>query len=706
MALALALLGAAGWGLGWPTTVAEAQSASIGASEGIGEVRLFGEEELTIQAATKTETPISKAPGPVTVVTARQIRESGARTIPEALRLVAGVNVRWNPMVQTLDMRSFGQNPFTSRVLLLIDGVPYNSWNKGGFPQHPGFDFFNLQNIKRLEVLRGPGSALYGENAYWGVVNIVTLSGEDFEGGRVQLFGGDLESRSLGVTYGRKVGENASYLISGRFSNGQMPMAFWRENDSEVSSEDFFFKGKYKDFELSYYRYSDEVDSFSEDLGALIPGARFAGADTIEQDVDIFALKYNRKFASDKFSFSGDVSLAQRNGSHCGSCHAAPQSEAFQSSADHGSQWIGDFRFGVHSLPHHELLFGVEVRRIDAGDHSEELLNNNPIGDPAHGDEVVLAYSKAAAYVQDQISLLRDKVQLILGARYDGSNDLFGAEVSPRVALVWEVDEEVVLRAGWGQAFRFPNFSELYQNTWFFNVEVGGVGIPLSVFVPNPDLTPESIETFDLGAQYRFHPNISAKLDLFYSEVEDFMVVVGIQPPPGQGVGILQIRNHPDGARIWGSEFELRWNVGQRINGTFNWSRQDQRQDGDLLDISGRPMEFVYAPKNKLNLATYFGPYAGLSGSFEVMWRDEVLSPSFWNEIRTGINAPVVLDSRTLVNLRLNYEIPGRWRPNGRPARISLYGKNLLDEEDPETLIGLPSELAGRTFYGGFEFYF
>ncbi len=170
--------------LGTPSGLT-AQDPPSSASEGLGEISLFGGDDFTIEAATKTEIPVSKAPSSVSVVTARQIKESGARTIPELLRLVAGVNVRWNPMVQSIDMRSFGQNPFTSRVLLLIDGVPYNSWNKGGFPQHPGFDFFMLQNIKRIEVVRGPGSSLYGENAYWGVINIVTLSGEDLQGGQV-----------------------------------------------------------------------------------------------------------------------------------------------------------------------------------------------------------------------------------------------------------------------------------------------------------------------------------------------------------------------------------------------------------------------------------------------------------------------------------------------------------------------------------------
>src|SRR5438045_2977545 len=93
----------------------------------IGEVTLFGEEQLKVEAATKTEIPISKAPSAVTVVTAKQIRESGARSVPDLLRLVAGVNVRWNPMTQTIDIRGFGENPFANRVLMLIDGAPVNS---------------------------------------------------------------------------------------------------------------------------------------------------------------------------------------------------------------------------------------------------------------------------------------------------------------------------------------------------------------------------------------------------------------------------------------------------------------------------------------------------------------------------------------------------------------------------------------------------
>ena len=680
-------------------------SPGFGQDPAIGEVSLFGEEEFTIQAATKTEIPISKAPGSVTVIGAKQIRQSGARTIPEILRLVAGVNVRWNPMVQTIDMRSFGSNPFTSRVLLLIDGVPYNSWNKGGFPQHPGFDFFSIQHIKRIEVLRGPGSALYGENAYWGVINIVTLSGKDFQGGKLEFYGGDLEASSVAATYGQKLGEDGSILVSGKWAEGQFPTTLWFEdNDSLVQATSVYLKANYKGFEASYYRHSDEADGYREELP--VPGTDLTGAlysaDTIAQDVDIFALKYKQDFgANDRFTFGGDISYATRNGSHCGTCHAAPQSfEEFGSGkkVDHGHQLIGDFRIGINGLGPHSLLFGIEARDIDTARHAAELGGS-------HSTAPILSYSKVAGYVQDQISLANDKLNLTIGARYDGSNDLFDDEVSPRISAVYSVNDALVLRGGWARAFRFPNFSELYQASWFFALDAGAFVAPLAIFTPNPELQPEQIETFDLGLQYRVNPDLSVRLDAFRSRVEDFIVQAWVpQPPPNPF--LLRMENQTAAATLTGAELEFRWSGSDAINGFFNVAYQDTDRSSDALDSAGTPLELVYAPELKFNSGFYFGPFNGISGSVELQWRDERYYPGFWNFIINSNPELGVVDGYTLLHARLSYDLPVRTRPGQQPPRFNLYGRNLLDEAFQETVNGVGSFREGRTIYGSFEIFF
>jgi len=668
--------------------------AQSGTSSGLGEIALFG-EELTVQAATKTEIPISKAPGSVSVITAQQIRESGAQTIPELLRLVAGVNVRWNPMVQTIDIRGFGENPFTSRVLLLIDGVPYNSWNKGGFPQHPGFDFFMLQNIKRIEILRGPGSALYGENAYWGVINIVSISGEDLEGGKIRLSGGDLLSQSVDVAYGRTVG-NGSFLVSGRLFRGQLPVRFWfDEADSEVQGSDIQLKGTIGDVELSYYRHEDDVDGF--DMPGFIPGTRFRSADKISQSIDIFALKFSHKW-NDKISFAGDASFAQRDGSRCAACHAAPQNPSFSDTVDHGSQLIGDFRINWRPTDRHDILLGLEGRRVDAGAHTDELLR--PEDTTA---KVVLDYTKFAAYAQDQIAFADDRFRLTLGARFDGSNDLFDSEISPRLAAVYTPNDRIVLRAGWSTAFRFPNFSELYQNSWFLGLDFGPFATPIQVFQPNPELEPEEIRTIDVGADFRLTPTTSLKVDLFQSKVKNFMVLTF----NGSGPTRLQVQNHPDDGELLGGEVELRFRPSDKFTGVVNYSYQEtSRDDASIVASDGRPLELVYAPENKINLGAYFGPFAGFRGSVEAQWRDERLGPSFWN-FATGGTQPGVLDSYTLLNMKVSWDAPFHFGRAGRGLRLSIYGKNLLDQDDiSETFLPIDLRLSERTVYGAVEILF
>lgn len=675
-----------------------AQAAAAPATpDRIGEVTLFGEEEIEIQVATKTATPLSKAPGAVTVVTAQQIRESSARSIPELLRLVAGVNVRWNPMVQTLDMRSFGQNPFTSRVLLLIDGVPYNDWNKGGFSQHPSFDFFVLQNIKRLEIIRGPGSSLYGENAYWGVVNIVTLSGDDLRGGRVELFAGDRDTGSLGAVYGNRVGDG-QFLVSAKYLESQLPMRFWfDEQDSAVEASDVFFKAGWKGLQLSYYRHDDELDGYSRPIA----GGTFDSADPFEQTVDIAALKYDWSAPSGKFSFGGDVSYATRDGQRCAGCHALPQRPEFADTVDHGHQLIGDFRFGFRPVASHDVLVGVEARQVDAGDHVDEFVDPATVPGGA-----VFEYEKVAAYVQDQISFADDRFRLIAGARYDGDNDLFDDEISPRLAFVWNPSDPLVLRGGWSTAFRFPTFTELYQASWFLNSDRPGAApaIPLSVFRPNPALEPEEIRTFELGGEYRFTPALSGRLDLFRSEVENFMVVTF---PRINNVSSVFIQNHPDEATITGGELELRWALRERISGFASFARQDNDQDGSLRDITGKPYEFVYAPENKVNFGTYLGPFAGFRATLEATWKDEAEAPSFWNELLNGAGSGVgTIDSYTLLNARLSYELPFSLGGASEPVRISIVGKDLLDEEPVETLIPFDLRLPGREIFGSVDFGF
>jgi outer membrane receptor for ferrienterochelin and colicins len=667
----------------------------------IGEVTLFGEESLKVEAATKTEIPISKAPTAVTVVTAKQIQESGARTVPDLLRLIAGVNVRWNPMIQTVDIRGFGENPFSNRMLLLIDGIPYNSGDTGGFPMSPGFDFFPVQNIKRVEVVRGPGSSLYGENAYWGVINIVTLSGDDIAGTDAQLYGGDRSTVSGNAQYGTKTA-NGSFIGDVRLLQSQFPMAFWIDQSSKYRASDIFLKGSHKDFTVSAYRHDDSLGGFAQAFtpSATFPvSSQFASAHPVEQSISILALKYSHAPENARITYAADASWSHRDGMLCAGCHAAQQKPEFSQRQDHGYQAIVDLRAGLRMIPGHDILVGLEARRLDRADHKIEL---SPEG------QVVSGYNKIAVYAQDQFAFLGDKLRAVLGIRYDGKTELFDAKTSPRASLLYAPNAKLVIRTGYSTAFRFPNFFELYQASGFLTVSSSDnrfAAFPLQNFIANPNLIPEQIKNFDIGAEYQISPTVSAKADLYRSALRDFIVITPIARPRPQ-VGGLQFQNNPGDSVIRGGELELRSNFTKGFTGFVNYAHQTQEQTSPGKDTAGVPLEFVYAPKDKINVGGYAGPFNGFRGALEASWKGEVVAPRNWARF-AGLPPGSIptLDAYTLLNARVSYDLPFRHGIR-QPARITIFGNNLLDKHALETLIGVNTALAGREFFAQLEVHF
>jgi iron complex outermembrane receptor protein len=669
------------------------------ATKSIGEVTLFGEEQPKIEAATKTEIPISKAPASVTVITAKQIGESGAHTVPDALRLVAGVNVRWNTMGATVDIRGFGQNPFSSRVLILIDGAPFNSGDTGGFPLSPAFDLFPIQMIKRIEIVRGPGSSLYGENAYWGVINIVTLSGDDLAGGSAQVYGGGKRDTMTGTAMlGNRIGKNGSALIGVKVYRTEFPLEFWTDDNSHLRASEVFVKGTYKDWQGELYRHDDNMQGFSEHFDpstGLPPGSAFTSAHALKQTMDVAAIRFNHSPAGAKLTYAADLSWSHRFGMHCAGCHALPENPLdFGKPENHGYQAIGDFRLGVKMIPGHDIMLGAEFRRLDRGDHKKEL---SPAGTIASG------YDKSAIYAQDQFDIVRDHLRATVGVRYDRKTDITPEKTSPRIALVFNPNNRLVMRGGYSTAFRFPTFSELYQDSWFINVTGPFATFPLAVFNPNPNLKPEEIRTIEGGAEYQFTPTLSGKVDVYRSRVSKFIVITE-NPLPG-GLTGLGWENHPAQGMISGSEAELRANV-HGLTGFVNWAHQTGSQNGSGVDSNGRQLEFVYAPKNKVNVGAYAGPFKGFRGSIEASWRAKYVGPQFYYLLASNFTDPTVrpLPSYTLFNARASYEFAAFGMK--QPMRFSVIGMNLLNKMPRETILGVDSALTGREVFGQVEVHF
>lgn len=654
--------------------------------------------DYVVVAPTRLASRVSDVPGAVSVITFDQIRRSGARTIPELLRLVPGVNVRWNPMVQTIDIRGYGSNPFTSKVLLLIDDIPYNSWNKGGFPQHPGFDFFNVRNVKHIEVIRGAGSALYGENAFNGVINIVTLSGNEFASTQATVFAGDRDTAVVDLAHGQALGTEGALFASARYQRGRLPSEMWDNSDSD--GYDLFLKAEYGGATATYYRRDDEFEGFSDPFGgpAFPPGAEFASVSEIKQTVNIASLQYEHEAEDQSWSFKGNLSYANRDGSHCGACHARAESPDFRESADHGDQLIANLQVSLSKFEGHDILLGAEFRRLDSGDHDEELLGGNPDEHADHGADTVLDYNKAALFLQDQITLFNENLKVIAGVRYDSATNpsLFGEEFSPRVALVATPTARMTLRTGWNEAVRYPSFGELYQDSWFLAVEAPGFVLPLASFTPNPDLQPERIKSFEFGLDYFISDKYQLKLDTYLNYTDDSIII---------NYPLFRFENHGGDVKTHGFELELRAHPRRNLTGFINWAYQETDRDDDGRDLSGNRIELTYAPRHKVNMALTFNPNERLRGTLEANWVGKYTAPAFWAGIvNPGDANGHVLDDYLYLNARLDYSINLDRSAQRNPLVFSLYARNLLDEHVVETLTGVGGPVPGRQIFASIQY--
>jgi iron complex outermembrane recepter protein len=190
----------------------------------IPELELIKEEE-TVSIASRYEQPISKAPANVYVITDEDIRHSGATDIPTILRRVPGIEVMQMSGANFNVSARGGNQPFSNKMLVLVDGrsiyvdVQAVVWWKA-IP-------VTLPEIKRIEVLKGPASSIYGFNAFDGIINIITKSPEEMKGTTMQFGGGELGTISSAAVHAGKIGDFGYRLSIGRDQNQQ-----WRNRDA------------------------------------------------------------------------------------------------------------------------------------------------------------------------------------------------------------------------------------------------------------------------------------------------------------------------------------------------------------------------------------------------------------------------------------------------------------------------------------------
>lgn len=588
----------------------------------------FGDEDF-ISIATGQQQSIAEAPAVATVITAQQIEAMGAANLDQVLETVPGLHValsstRFSPIYSMRGIHT-DKNP---QVLMLVNGVPLT---QSYFGDRGARNTLPVSNIARVEVIRGPGSAVYGADAFAGVINVITKKREQIGGTQLGFRGGSFGTLEGWLLNGSRWGEvdftlslnllktngdggrvidaDSQSTLDGRLgtSASLAPDAA----DTDETRSDLRVEFAWNGWAFSAWNWRQG--------GGVGPGLALAldhggAAETNNYLID---LSYRNAKAIDNWEFEAKLSYTDIN--------TKSEQTLFPAGAvlplgDDGNLNIDNiiglalFSNGMIGNPEiyeeHQRFDGSAFYtgfsrhniRMAAGlsaanVHGEETKNYGPgVVDPVLPFQVIdgsLTSVTGTPYnfipdesrevyygsLQDEWSIAADW-NLTVGVRYDHYSD-FGSTVNPRAALVWNARQELTAKLLYGRAFRAPSFAELFV-----------VNNPIAL--GNASLDPETINTYELAFDYRPAYNLRTGLNLFYYQIEDLIrFLPDIIDAKSAASGARRAQN--SGSQTgYGFELEAEWHVTSSLALTGHYAYQDSRYDDLDSDVGHAPGHQFY----------------------------------------------------------------------------------------------------------------
>ena len=617
------------------------------------QVLLFSELP-SVFSASRHEQPVTQAPAAVDIITSEHIKRYGWRTLAALLSSLSGFITTYDRAYHHIGVRGFAPpGDYNTRILVLIDGHRVNEslQDYAGLGQ----DFpIDIENIERVEVVRGPASALYGSSALFAVVNVITQRGRDLQGVRAQADLGSYGMHRGHVAFGKKFGEGVETFLSAthQYSDGHERLYFpglgtAYDQDREVIDR-LFGKVAWNDFTLSGAWLGRK-----KYLPTGTTGASFGESDTNYHDRRAYAdLHYHHNFTGDWAvtarlfwdSYQFDDILPYR---------ISPTERIVNRDFWQGEWFGGEVLLSHTFFDSHRVTFGSEYRH----NYLQWMANSDVDPYYLYADNHQSS-GIFGVYVQDEWTIL-DALRLQAGGRYD-RYDYFGGTFNPRLGLIYTPFSDTTLKFLYGKAFRAPNaFESIYtccesSTPWIGNLQ----------------LHPEEIETFEVVWEQHLNAHFDLRVSPYYNRLTNLISLT--QSPEG----IRQFQNQ-GGAEAHGVETQLIARY-EQFEGRVSYTYQDSR-------VAGYP-EAPNAPQQMVK----FNASAPL-------WQDQLfvgVEVQYVDRRATGRGGKV--SDYTITNLTL---LTRRWLP-GLELSGGLY--NLFDERyaDPASLPLLPEMITqdGRHF--------
>lgn len=628
-----------------------AASRSTDGGDGAAAVFSFLEEE-TVSTAIRREQPISQAPSNVYVITAEDIRQSGASDVPTVLRRIPGLEIMQITGAE-FNVSARGNNQLlANKMLVLVDG-------RSVYIDVQGFVFWKglpitLPEIKQIEVIKGPIAALYGFNAFDGVVNIITKSPEEMKGTTLQAAGGELGSVLTSAIHAGTQGK-FTYRLSGGYEQTHQ----WRDRGA-LALRSYKFNGQ-----TEYALSGSSKVSLSSGLVYMDPhdGPLVGAGSTLVQPTT------KLPYVNAAYENRGFFLRAYWNGFFADSnALAHPLLTGFVQTTDPGGNSHLTFSGNTYNVEGQHSLKVGELGQLTYGvNYRHNTFGCNCLS--TFGKENRLGF-----YVQGEWSLF-SSLNVVGGVRYDLHTQI-NPTFSPRLAVLYTPIPGHTLRAQASVAYRPPTLFETHEDARLVPLVPNPFFPTTNAVLGSPNLDPERILSYEVGYQGWFYRHrLRVRADFFYNRISD---LVGLQST-GNTVNTLNTGT----AEIYGGEVGVEFQAASWLTGFANYSYQEIGKNITGLARRG-------APQSKVNAGLRVEWDNGLSGEAVFHHVGPAEYPFALSFDIFGRSPGIRVGSYNLLNLRAGYrfweqeEAPGYRR--SAEAAISVF--NALGDDHREHPLG------------------
>lgn len=623
------ILGIVFTGLGMVTVQAAAEAEVV-------ELSLEELMDVKVYSAAKKEQALADTAAAAFVITQEDIRRSGATSIPDALRMAPGVQVaQINAHDWAITIRGFNDR-FSNKLLVLVDGrTVYSPLFSGTYWSAQDMV---MEDIDRIEVIRGPGGTVWGANAVNGVINIRTKHSKNTQGGLVSAQGGNYQNGGS-VRYGGELGQDGSYRV---YAKGKQNSDYL--NSQNQNAHDQWNAGQ-GGFRADYALTGKDQLSFSGDIQEM------AGDETINFRPNI------------------DSSMSQRNANVTAKLsHKTEDGEWYLQSfyltderRSYSMNYLIDtfdmeFQHNLQAGKRNAVTWGLDYRLV-----ADKLTDFNGVSFNPDSRETQLF----SAFLQDQFSIT-DGLRLTLGSKIE-HNDYSGFEYQPNARLLWKLNENHSTWTSISRAVRVPSRS--FQD---MNISLYRVRLPFPPFntmegaiVGDAGVKSEQVTAFEWGYRGQMSQNLSFDVAAFYNIYD---TLSSQYPKVIQSPGLIQnlsvTANGLEG-ESYGAELYANWKVTDswRLQPGYTWLTIDNRTNStDTTTVSrneGNSPQNQYSIRSQLSLPHH------IEFDTTVYYVDNLRAST------------ATVPNYTRVDLRLG------WRPF-KALELSVAGQNLLDDRHLE----------------------